>query len=135
MSLYFKEGRAKAYINVGGGIAAVGAEQRRQGFLKSGLQLSEDHRINKGKFVVSRFLKEGTPVIHLENIKQLASHIRCRWPRPDYPRLRRRRLLPGRGIISGWSEPSWSGFLAVIFLFPHRSWLSVAPGILQVWPT
>jgi poly-gamma-glutamate system protein len=73
MSLYFKEGRPKAYINVGGGIAAVGAERRRQGFLKSGLQPSEDHSINKGKFVVSRFLKEGTPVIHLENIKQLAS--------------------------------------------------------------
>jgi hypothetical protein len=73
MSLYFKEGRPKAYINVGGGIAAVGAERQRHGFLKSGLQPSEDHRINKGKFVVSRFLKEGTPVIHLENIKQLAS--------------------------------------------------------------
>jgi poly-gamma-glutamate system protein len=73
MSLYFKEGRPQAYINVGGGIAAVGAERRRRGFLKSGLTPSEDHLIKNGKFVVSRFLQEGTPVIHLENIKQLAA--------------------------------------------------------------
>jgi poly-gamma-glutamate system protein len=73
MGIYFKEGRPKAYINVGGGIAAVGAERRRPGFLRSGLTPSEDHLTDKGKFVVSRFLKEGTPVIHLENMKQLAS--------------------------------------------------------------
>ncbi|MFA4901559.1 MAG: poly-gamma-glutamate system protein [Desulfobaccales bacterium] len=73
MSLYFKEGRPKAYINVGGGIAAVGAERRRRGLIKSGLTPSQDHLIKNGKFVVSRFLQEDTPVIHLENIKQLAA--------------------------------------------------------------
>jgi len=73
ISLYFKEERPRAYINVGGGIAAVGAERKRRGFLKSGLTPSEDHLIKNGKFVVSHFFQEGTPVIHLENIRQLAS--------------------------------------------------------------
>jgi poly-gamma-glutamate system protein len=73
MSLYYKEGLPKAYINVGGGIAAVGAERRRRRFLKTGLQ-PEDNLLKKGNYVVYRFLREGTPVIHLENIKQLASH-------------------------------------------------------------
>lgn len=73
MNIYFREGRPKAYINVGGGIAAVGAERRRRGFIKSGLTTSKEDLKRNGKFVVSRFLQEGTPVIHLENIKQLAS--------------------------------------------------------------
>ncbi|MCL4502020.1 MAG: poly-gamma-glutamate system protein, partial [Deltaproteobacteria bacterium] len=72
MSLYYQEGRPQAYINVGGGIAAVGAERRRREFLRTGLQ-PQDHFLKKGNFVVYRFLREGTPVIHLENIKALAA--------------------------------------------------------------
>jgi poly-gamma-glutamate system protein len=73
MRLYLGEGRPRAYINVGGGIASVGTQRWRRQFLKTGLQPSEMPLIKKSNSVVYRFIKEGTPVIQLENVRQLSS--------------------------------------------------------------
>jgi poly-gamma-glutamate system protein len=73
MGLYLKEGPPKVYINVGGGIASVGAQRRRQRLLKTGLTSPDDGVPEPRNSVVNRFIAEGIPVIHLENIRMMAS--------------------------------------------------------------
>ncbi len=107
MRLYFKEGRPRVYINIGGGVAAVGAERRRRGFLKSGLQFSEDHLQRRENSVASRFLQEGTPVIHLEYLKELASQ----YGLPEAPKR-----LPEVGEGGVYSRTRYNKWLAGVIL-------------------
>jgi poly-gamma-glutamate system protein len=98
MSLYIKEGKPKVYINVGGGIASVGAQRRRQRLLKVGLTSPEDGVPEPRNSVVTDSLQR--VIIHLENIR--AS--------PEYglPLAPTRSLSPGeriyftRNTIYGW---------------------------------
>jgi poly-gamma-glutamate system protein len=74
MSIYYKDGSPAIYINVGGAVAAIGARWRWRHFIKPGLMTEEFPESRKGDFLVYRFLKEGIPVIHLEDIKKMAAH-------------------------------------------------------------
>jgi poly-gamma-glutamate system protein len=71
--LYFVHGTPRVYINVGGGVVSAGIKPYKR-FLKPGLILADMPMEGKADSVVQRFLKDGIPVIHIENVKQLATH-------------------------------------------------------------
>ncbi|OPY64500.1 MAG: hypothetical protein A4E57_03522 [Syntrophorhabdaceae bacterium PtaU1.Bin034] len=73
MAVYFRKSAPKVFINVGGGIVSAGIRPFKV-LLKPGL-LPPDHPVDaKVDSVINRFLKEKIPVIHLGNIRQLATH-------------------------------------------------------------
>ncbi len=71
MHIYFSQTTPKVYINVGGGLASAGVRSFKK-ILKPGLILADQPTDGKMDSVIHRFLKEGIPVIHIENVKQLA---------------------------------------------------------------
>jgi poly-gamma-glutamate system protein len=73
MEIYYRAGAPKAYINVGGGVAAAGVRSVKV-LLKPGLLSTTLPEEARGNSVVSRFLHADVPVIHLGNVKQLANH-------------------------------------------------------------
>jgi poly-gamma-glutamate system protein len=72
MSLYFQDGRPKAYINVGGAVVAIGSRTLWGAYLKPGLLPPKVPPARYGLFLVYQFLKQGIPVINLEDIQALA---------------------------------------------------------------
>jgi len=75
MNIYFNKTRPKVYLNVGGGRAAVGIRPFKR-LLKPGLLFSDLPMGERADSVIRRFLKEGVPVIHLGDIKELAHQYR-----------------------------------------------------------
>lgn len=75
MDIYFNRVRPKAYLNVGGGRAAAGIRPFKR-LLKPGLIFSDLPVGERTDSVIRRFLKEGVPVIHLGEIKELARQYR-----------------------------------------------------------
>ena len=73
MSIYFIHATPRVYINVGGGVVSAGIKPYKR-FLKPGLILADMPADSKVDSVIQRFLKDEIPVIHIENVKQLASH-------------------------------------------------------------
>lgn len=71
MAVYFRSGPPKAYINVGGGRAAVG-ERSFKALLKPGLLAAQTVPKTRADSAILRFLKEQTPVIQLYDIRHLA---------------------------------------------------------------
>jgi len=71
MAIYFSKTRPKAYLNVGGGRAAAGIRPFKR-LLKPGLLFSDLPAGQRTDSVIRRFLKEGVPVIHLGEAKELA---------------------------------------------------------------
>ena len=75
MAIYFSKARPKVYLNVGGGRAAAGIRPFKR-LLKPGLLFSDLAAGSRTDSVIRRFLKEGIPVIHLGEIKELAQQYR-----------------------------------------------------------
>jgi poly-gamma-glutamate system protein len=75
MAIYFNKVRPRAYLNVGGGRAAVGIRPFKR-LLKPGLLFSDLPVGSRTDSVIRRFLKEGIPVIHLGELKELARRYR-----------------------------------------------------------
>jgi poly-gamma-glutamate system protein len=73
MGIYFRRATPKVFINVGGGVASAGIRTFKR-LLQPGLILADMPTDAKTDSVINRFLKEKVPVIHIENIKQLAGH-------------------------------------------------------------
>ena len=71
MKIYYKNGTPKVFINVGGGVIAVGKRAYKR-TLKPGLILSEPNAEIRANSVMYRFLEERIPVIHLEDVKSIA---------------------------------------------------------------
>jgi len=71
MKLYYQNGIPKVFINVGGGVIAVGKRAYKKA-LKPGLMLSQPKTELRANSVMYRFLDERIPVIHLENVKTIA---------------------------------------------------------------
>ena len=61
----------KAYINVGGGAVSVGRSTGKRMF-RPGLNRNVPDRVKRINGVMPRLIAEGTPVIHLVHITQLA---------------------------------------------------------------
>jgi len=71
MEIYFSQDQPRALINVGGGVASAGIRSSRV-LLKPGLLTSLSGELRDDS-VIYRFLKdEKLPVIHLENVRELA---------------------------------------------------------------
>ncbi len=75
MAIYFTKTRPKVYLNVGGGRAAAGVRPFKR-LLRPGLLFSDLPAGERTDSVIRRFLKEGVPVIHLGEIKELARSYR-----------------------------------------------------------
>ncbi len=75
VDIYFSKVRPKVYLNVGGGRAAAGIRPFKR-LLKPGLLFSDLPAGTRTDSVIRRFLKEGIPVIHLGEIKELARQYR-----------------------------------------------------------
>jgi poly-gamma-glutamate system protein len=75
MDIYLGKARPKVYLNIGGGRAAVGIRPFKR-LLKPGLIFSDLPAAERADSVIRRFLKEGVPVIHLGEIKELARQYR-----------------------------------------------------------
>jgi poly-gamma-glutamate system protein len=71
MRIYYKNGVPKVFINVGGGVIAVGKRAYKK-ILKPGLMFSQPKTEQRANSVMYRFLDERIPVIHLENVKTVA---------------------------------------------------------------
>ena len=71
IKIYYKNGTPKVFINVGGGVIAVGKRAYKR-TLKPGLILSEPNTEIRANSVMYRFLEERIPVIHLEDVKSIA---------------------------------------------------------------
>ena len=70
MGIYFDHRAPRVYVNVGGGVASAGIRSARV-LLKPG-NLQELPTGPGRDSVIHRFLREKIPVIHIENIRQLA---------------------------------------------------------------
>ena len=75
MAIYFSKVRPKVYLNVGGGRAAAGIRPLKR-LLKPGLLSADLPAGERTDSVIRRFLKDGIPVIHLGDVKELARHYR-----------------------------------------------------------
>jgi poly-gamma-glutamate system protein len=64
----------KAYLNVGGGVASTGGEQGQHLF-QAGLNRRVSSTATQVDCVMARFAASGTPVIHLNQAKQLATQL------------------------------------------------------------
>jgi len=71
MKIYYKNGTPKVFINVGGGVIAVGKRAYKR-TLKPGLILSEPKTELRANSVMYRFLEERIPVVHLEDVRSIA---------------------------------------------------------------
>ena len=74
MAIYqeFAEGRRfAAFINVGGGTVSVGTKVGKR-FFRPGLNLRPSHQALSIDSILSRFAKEGVPVIHMRLIQRMA---------------------------------------------------------------
>jgi poly-gamma-glutamate system protein len=75
MGIYLNKAHPKIYLNVGGGRAAAGIRPFKR-LLKPGLLFSDLPAGDRTDSVIRRFLKEGVPVIHLGEVKELARQYR-----------------------------------------------------------
>jgi poly-gamma-glutamate system protein len=76
----------KAYINVGGGSVSVGTKIGKRAF-KTGLNLTPPVGIKDIDSVMTRFINEDIPVIHLVNIKSLAEDYGLPTTLKTYPNI------------------------------------------------
>ncbi len=71
MKIYHQNAAPKLFINVGGGVISVGKRAYRK-LLRPGVILSGSEAVEKANSVMYKFLKEDIPVVHLENVKEIA---------------------------------------------------------------
>jgi poly-gamma-glutamate system protein len=108
MSLYFQHGRPRAYINVGGAVVAIGSRSLWGAYLKPGLLPPKVPPAKLGYFLLYQFLRQGIPVINLEDIGKLAKNYGLQAPVDTVPAV-------GEGGI--YSERRYNLWLAGGVLF------------------
>ncbi len=106
MKIYYQSGTPKVFINVGGGVIAVGKRAYKKA-LKPGLLLSEPKTDQKANSVMYRFLEEHVPVIHLEDPKRIAK----RYGLSSHPTK-----MPAIGEGDIYFSKEYSSFLAGVIL-------------------
>ena len=94
MSIYMAnsgEEGIKAFINVGGGTISVGTKIGKKLF-KSGLNLHPPYKALSIDSVMTRFAREGVPVIHISGIRKIAEKYGMTYELKEIPR-------PGEGAL------------------------------------
>ena len=80
-----------AFVNVGGGTISVGAKIGKQ-LYKPGLNKRPPKRALKIDSIMSRFAREGTPIVHITNIRKLSAKFRIPFKFDKIPK-------PGEGEL------------------------------------
>ncbi len=94
MSIYMENSgdeEIKAFVNVGGGTISVGTKIGKKLF-KSGLNTHPPYKALQIDSVMTRFAKEGIPVIHISGIRKLAEKYKMPYDLKSIPR-------PGEGAL------------------------------------
>ena len=94
MSIYMEnsgEEGIKAFINVGGGTISVGTKIGKKLF-KSGLNLHPPYKALGIDSVMTRFARDGVPVIHISGIRKIAEKYGMNYELKEIPR-------PGEGAL------------------------------------
>ena len=100
----------KAYVNVGGGASSVGSRLSKARY-KAGINRKAPVGASERESVMTRFVKEGIPVIHLDRMDKIAQRYGLPVP-PKAP------VQPGTGkIFTSEDHNKWlaAAALAVIF--------------------
>lgn len=99
----------KAYVNVGGGTTSVGTRVGKQLF-RPGLNRSAPAGLGDVDSVMSRFIRQGTPVIHLVKIPELARRFGLPLQPTEMPKV-------GDGeIFERRAHNRWLAGLAVVLI-------------------
>lgn len=110
MSIYMENGGeegVKAFINVGGGTISVGTKIGKKLF-KSGLNLDPPYKALSIDSVMTRFAREGVPVIHISGIRKISERYGIPYELKSIPR-------PGEGAL--FSSYVYNMTLVYISLF------------------
>lgn len=110
MSIYMEHSGdedIKAFVNVGGGTISVGTKIGKKLF-KSGLNLRPPYKALQIDSVMTRFAKEGVPVIHVSGIRKIAEKYKMPFELKSIPR-------PGEGAL--FSSFEYNMTLVYISLF------------------
>lgn len=100
----------KAYINVGGGTTSVGTRVGKQVF-RPGLNRTPPPGLSDVDSVMSRYIHQGVPVIHLVKIPELAGRFGLPVRPTEMPRI-------GQGeIFRRRAYNRWLAALGVVFIF------------------
>ncbi len=121
MAVYFRRTAPKAYINVGGGVASTGVRSFKR-FLRPGLILADLPTDPKTDSVINRFLKERTPVIHIENVKQLARHYGLPLNPDTVPRVGEGDVYYHRGYNRWLAGAVLLGIAFGLYIFGRVDW-------------
>ena len=122
MKIYFDTPQAfpRAYINIGGGVASVGTRISRV-LLKPG-KLSELSSDIKAETVVYRFLTEKIPVIHVENIKEIAKQYGLPILPGSTPQAGEGQVYHGRQYNRWLAGSILAGILFGLYIFGRVDW-------------
>jgi poly-gamma-glutamate system protein len=121
LNIYFRTGRPKVYINVGGGLVSVGIRPFKI-FLTPGLLPSELPGDTTTDSVIRRFLDSGISVIHLGNIKQLATMYGLPVTPTSIPRIGEGRLYYRIGYNRWLAGVILLGTLFGLYVFARSDW-------------
>ncbi len=119
MELYRKHAGHKpirAYINVGAGTVSVGRAMGKRMF-RPGLNLRPPARVRHVDGVMPRFIRQGVPVIHLDEVRTLAEKYDLPLAPTSLPEVGQGTIYVGRTYHKGLAGGVLAGILAALYLF------------------
>lgn len=111
----------KAYINVGGGTSSVGTRIGKRLF-NPGINRSAPLDASEINSVMTRFVLDGTPVIHLVKIAQLADRYGFPLSITEMPSVGQGRIFSRRGYNVWLAGGVVLGVLVLMMAFVRRDW-------------
>lgn len=121
MAIYFDKAPPKVFINVGGGLVSTGIRPFKV-FLKPGL-VSRNLPIDAATdSVMQRFLREGIPVIHLGNMRQLAKEFRLPFAPTIMPAVGEGGIYYRMGYRTWLAAAILVGIIAGLYIFSRTDW-------------
>ncbi len=121
MTIYFDKGPPKVFINVGGGLVSTGIRPFKV-FLKPGL-VSKNLPIDTATdSVMQRFLREGIPVIHLGNMRQLAREFNLPFAPATTPAIGEGGIYYRTGYRTWLAAAILMGIITGLYVFSRTDW-------------
>ena len=121
MAIYFRGPPPKAYINVGGGVVSAGIRPSKLS-LESGLLKESSIAPTNVDSVIRRFLQADIPVIHLENVRQLAQQHGLPIAPATTPKIGTGTLYFQREYNLWLAAAALAAIIAGLYLFSRSDW-------------
>jgi poly-gamma-glutamate system protein len=121
MAIYFRGPPPKAYINVGGGVVSAGIRPSKLS-LESGLLKESSIAPTNVDSVIRRFLQADIPVIHLENVRQLAEQHGLPIAPATTPKIGTGTLYFQREYNLWLAGAALAAIIAGLYLFSRSDW-------------